>query len=57
MEALEQEELDNQLLGVDDAATLPSVPTASVPAASARGILNAIQYAVYSFDFVSTRYY
>lgn len=37
LEELEQEEIDSQLLNIDEPGTLPSVPSASVPAASAKG--------------------
>lgn len=37
LEALEQEELDNQLLGVEEPSALPSVPTSSLPAGPSKG--------------------
>jgi len=36
LEELEQEEIDSQLLNIEEPGTLPSVPSASVPAASAK---------------------
>ena len=36
LEELEQEEIDSQLLNIDEPGTLPSVPSASVPAAPAK---------------------
>lgn len=37
LEELEQEEIDNQMVGIGEPGTLPSVPSASVPAASTKG--------------------
>ena len=36
LEELEQEEIDSQLLNIEEPGTLPSVPSASVPAAPAK---------------------
>lgn len=55
LEELEQEEIDSQLLNIEEPGTLPSVPSASVPAASAKGkcIILMLYFDYHSLQFLT----